>query len=78
MQPFQAALELLGSNPYVYLPDDILAEIIKHAGRQKDPIPIRGTLHGTAYKQTLIKYAGAWGLYINTTIFKNSPKRIVK
>jgi Bacteriocin-protection, YdeI or OmpD-Associated len=28
------------------------------------------------YKQTLVKYSGEWRLYINTSMLKNSPKRI--
>ena len=43
----------------MYVPDPILAEIFKQAGVDKGPIPIRGTLHGTPYQQTLVKYAGA-------------------
>jgi hypothetical protein len=44
--------------------------------RERGPIPIRGTLHGTPYQQTLVKYAGAWRLYINMVMLKNSPQRI--
>lgn len=76
MHPFQATLNLIGINPYIHVPDDILADIFKQAGREKSPIPIRGTLNGTAYRQTLVRYAGAWRLDINTTMLKNSPKRI--
>lgn len=39
-------------------------------------IPIRGTINGDAYKQTLVRYSGEWRLYINTGMLKNSPKRI--
>lgn len=76
MHTFQATLERIGINPYVYVPEEILAEIFKQAGKTKGPIPIRGTLHGTPYKQTLVKYAGAWRLYINMVMLKNSPQRI--
>ncbi len=76
MHPFQATIELIGINPYVYVPDPMLAEIFKQAGREKGPIPIQGTLNDTPYQQTLVKYAGAWRLYINIVMLKNSPKRI--
>jgi hypothetical protein len=35
-----------------------------------------GAVNGIPYKQTLMKFAGAWRLYINTFMLKNSPKRI--
>lgn len=33
-------------------------------------------MNGKPYTQTLVRYAGAWRLYINTLMLKNSPKRI--
>ena len=58
------------------MPEKTLATIFKKAGKDKGPIPICGTINGDAYKQTLMKYSGAWRLYINGTMLKNSPKRI--
>lgn len=58
------------------MPDEILAAIFKDAGKDKGPIPIRGTINGTEYTQTLVRYSGDWRLYINTLMFKNSLKRI--
>ena len=46
------------------------------AGKSKGPIPVSGTVNGIAFKQTLVKYAGNWRLYINTIMMKDSPKRI--
>lgn len=76
MQAFKAKLELIGINPYVFLPIDILKNIFAEAVKYKGHIPIKGTVNFKSYKQTLVKYKGAWRLYINTTILKNSPKRI--
>ncbi len=76
MQTVKARIEIIGVNPYVLLPDEVLAEIFREAGKDKGTIPIRGTINGTAYTQTLVRYSGAWRLYINTTMLKNSPKRI--
>ncbi len=76
MQPFNAQIEIIGVNPYVLLPDEVLAAIFKQAGKDKGNIPIRGTINETIFKQTLVKYCGAWRLYINTIMLKNSPKRI--
>lgn len=76
MYTFSATIQLLGINPFVLVPDELLNAIFKQAQKDKGSIPIKGTINGQAYKQTLVKYAGAWRLYINTKMLKNSPKRI--
>ncbi|CAN5413652.1 YdeI/OmpD-associated family protein [soil metagenome] len=76
MSKFKATIEIIGINPFVFVPEKILATIFKKAGRDKGPIPICGTINGNAYQQTLMKYGGAWRLYINGAMLKNSPKRI--
>ncbi|MGF7232560.1 YdeI/OmpD-associated family protein [Arachidicoccus sp.] len=73
---FSAAIDLIGINPFVYLPEHILNAIFIQANKKKGPIPVKGTINGSPYKQTLIKYSGQWRLYINTIMLKNSPKRI--
>lgn len=76
MERFNAEIQLLGINPYVFVPEDILQNLFQKAGKDKGPIPIEGTVNGHPYKQTLVKYSGHWRLYINTSMLKNSPKRI--
>lgn len=76
MYKFKAIIELIGINPYVSVPDKILKEIFQQAGKEKGHIPIRGTINNKPYQQTLVKYKGAWRLYINTTMLENSPKKI--
>jgi len=76
MDKFSAEIEIIGINPFVFVPDAILHNIFKQAGKDKGYIPINGTIIGKPYKQTLVKYSGEWRLYINTTMLKNSPKRI--
>lgn len=76
MYKFRVEIEIIGVNPFVFVPEKILQAIFKKAGKDKGTIPIKGTLNGSPYKQTLVKYSGAWRLYINTTMLKNSPKRI--
>lgn len=73
---FNAKIEIIGINPFVAVPEDILFAIFEQAGRNKSPIPIKGTVNNQAYRQTLVKYQGAWRLYINASILENSPKRI--
>ena len=50
--------------------------MLKHYEKYKGKIPIKGAVNGVDYIQTLVKYSGEWRLYINTTMLKNSPKRI--
>ncbi len=76
MNKFSAQIEIIGINPFVFVPQKILLSLFKQADKSKGHIPIRGKLNGIAYTQTLVKYSGEWRLYINTTMLKNSPKRI--
>lgn len=62
----------IGINPVVDPPDDVLAVIFEQAGRSKGPIPVCGSLNGTEFIQTLVKYRGAWRLYINGPMLKQS------
>ena len=76
MYKFKATIELIGINPFVFVPDRILKQIFIQAGKETGYIPIKGTVNNKPYKQTLVKYKGAWRLYINTTMLKKSPERI--
>ncbi|MCD6012799.1 MAG: hypothetical protein K0Q79_2661 [Flavipsychrobacter sp.] len=76
MHKFKAPIKIIGINPYVDVPEKILKDIFKKAGRDKGKFPICGEVNGKPYKQTLVKYSGEWRLYINTIMLKNSPKRI--
>ena len=75
-QKFKARVELIGINPFVYVPGKILKEIFRQSGKDKGHIAVCGSVNGKAYKQTLVKYSGDWRLYINMTMLKNSPKRL--
>lgn len=76
MYGFKAIIELIGVNPFVSVPPSILQDLFRDSGRERGAIPIRGTVNGEAYRQTLVRYAGAWRLYINTSMLKGSPRRI--
>jgi transcription initiation factor TFIIIB Brf1 subunit/transcription initiation factor TFIIB len=76
MRSFNANLQIIGINPFVFVPAKILAEVFECAGKNKGPIPIHGMVNKVVYKQTLVKYRGEWRLYINTSMLKDSPKRI--
>ncbi|MGK6340804.1 DUF1905 domain-containing protein [Chryseobacterium sp. DT-3] len=73
---FTAVLEIIGINPFVFVPEEILTEIFKAAGKDKSPVPVKGTVNGKEFRQNLMKYLGEWRLYINLLMLKNSPKRI--
>jgi hypothetical protein len=73
---FKANIDIIGINPFVFIPENILRNIFKQAGKEKGPIPVKGTINAKPYKQTLVKFKGYWRLYINTTMLKNSPNKI--
>jgi hypothetical protein len=76
MKKFSAHIEIIGINPFVFVPEKILAALFKQAGKDKGPIRVKGTVNGDGYRQSLVRYKGHWRLYINTTMLKDSPKRI--
>jgi len=76
MHAFTATLEIIGINPFVFVPEEILQQLFKTAGRSKSPIPVYGKINGVPYTQTLVRYSGNWRLYINTTMLPDSPARI--
>jgi hypothetical protein len=76
VERFKAEIKIIGINPFVFVPEEILKAIFKQAGKDKGYIPICGTINDKPYTQTLVRYSGEWRLYINTTMLKDSPKRI--
>lgn len=76
MNYFEAKLEIIGINPFVFIPDEILLEIFQQSGKEKGPIRVKGSVNGKEYRQTLVKYKGEWRLYINLQMLTNSPRRI--
>lgn len=76
MQGFKARLDIIGINPFIFVPQPILLTLFKDAGRDKGHIPVCGQINGKEYQQTLLRYKGEWRLYINTIMLPDSPKRI--
>ncbi len=72
MMSFTAKILIIGINPYVGIPEEVLSGLFLQAGKSKGPIPVRGTLNGEGFKQTLVKYRGAWRLYLNTPMRQNA------
>ena len=73
---FNTKIDIIGINPFVFVPEKILENIFEQAGINRGAIPVRGTINDVAYQQTLVRYSGHWRLYINTKMLKDSPKRI--
>jgi hypothetical protein len=76
VKTFKAKIDIIGVNPFVLLPISVLTNLFKHAKKDKGPIPVRGTIDGHNYIQTLVKYSGEWRLYINTPMLKVSKKKV--
>jgi hypothetical protein len=76
MPRFSATIYKLGINPVVDPPERVLSVIFKQAGRTKGPIPVRGKVNGAEFRQTLVKYAGEWRLYVNGVMLKASGTNV--
>ena len=76
MPNFKANIEIIGVNPFVFLPSDVLLTIFEQAKRNEGPIPVKGKIDGHNFIQTLVKYSGEWRLYINIPMLKVSKKNV--
>jgi hypothetical protein len=70
MVSYSGVIKIIGVNPYLSVPKKILSAIFKQSGKEKGPIPVKGTLNGKPFIQTLVKYQGEWRLYLNTPMRK--------
>jgi hypothetical protein len=73
---FSAKIEIIGVNPFVYLPDNVLKSIFIQANKDKGKIPVKIKIDGYEFPQTLIKYSGQWRLYLNTPMRKSANKDV--
>jgi hypothetical protein len=73
---FSQTIYKIGINPVVDPPDHVLAAVFEKAGRDKGPIPVCGTINGAQFIQTLVKYKGAWRLYINGPMLKAGELKV--
>jgi len=69
---FSAEIKLLGINPYVTPPKEVLEFIFQQAKKETSPIPVKGKLNGVWFMQSLVRYQGDWRLYINGQMAKNA------
>ncbi|MBO9632675.1 MAG: YdeI/OmpD-associated family protein [Chitinophagaceae bacterium] len=73
---FKATIQIIGINPFVFVPGKVLDAIFEQAGKDRSPIQVKGSINGDPFKQNLVRYQQEWRLYINTTMLKRSPQRI--
>jgi len=73
---FRATIQIIGINPYVSVPEEILNQIFVQADRSKSPIAIHGLINERNFTQSLVKYKGHWRLYVNHLMLRNSPKHV--
>lgn len=73
---FNAKIEIIGINPFVYLPEEVLQAVLGQAQKDKGKIPVTITIEGHSFLQTLIKYSGHWRLYLNTPMRKAGGKDV--
>ena len=73
---FRAKIEIIGVNPFVFLPERVLYKVFMQAGKSKGKIPVRMKIDGHEFTQTLIKWSGAWRLYLNTPMRKAAKKDV--
>ena len=76
MIKFKAKIEIIGVNPFVFLPDRVLHQIFTQAGKNKGKIPVKIKIDGHEFPQTLIKWSGSWRLYLNTPMRKAAQKDV--
>lgn len=72
MMKFSAEIYKLGINPVVDPPEKVVQAVFKQSGKLKGPIPVRGTINGADFVQTLVRYKGKWRLYVNGEMLKSS------
>lgn len=77
MLSFESVIEIIGINPHVIPPADILGELFETAGRSKGKIQVRMRVDkGSFFPQTLVKYAGEWRLYLNGPMREEAGKDV--
>nr|WP_315418919.1 YdeI/OmpD-associated family protein [uncultured Pedobacter sp.] len=75
-EAFKAEIKIIGINPFVFVPEEVLNYIFHKAGKDKGQLPVTMKIDGHEFKQTLVKYARDWRLYLNTPMRKAAGKDI--
>jgi hypothetical protein len=73
---FRATIALLGINPYVGLPPARLKALLATANRTSGALPVQVRLGGATFRCNVVKYAGAWRLYLNMPMREAAGKDV--
>jgi AAA+ ATPase superfamily predicted ATPase len=73
---FRAVIEIIGINPFVFLPEDVLEQVFIQANKSKGKIPVKMWIEGHEFPQTLIRYSGHWRLYLNGSMREAANKEV--
>ncbi|MBM9548004.1 DUF1905 domain-containing protein [Leptospira sp. 201903074] len=73
---FSAKIEIIGINPFVFLPKQILVSLMEQAKTDKGKIRVTLRIDGFQFTQTLVKYSGEWRLYLNTPMRRAAKKNV--
>lgn len=73
---FKAKIEIIGINPFVFVPTTVLEQLFEDSGKTKGKIPVKLTIDGFEFSQTLLRYRGNWRLYLNTPMRKAAGKKV--
>src|SRR5262245_51173470 len=66
MKSFSARIFIISTiNPVVDVPDGVLEYLFKKAGKRTGAIAVKGKLNGAKFTHNIVKYEGAWRLYLN-------------
>ncbi len=76
MKSFSHVIFKVGINPCVVPPPEVMEYVFRQAKKRSGAIPVRGTINGAQYMQTLVKYDGHWRLYVNGLMLKASKRRV--
>jgi Domain of unknown function (DUF1905) len=76
MKSFSAEIFIIGINPYVLLPEDVLKYLFEKAGKEKGYIPVYLIINKQKFIQHLVKYSGKWRLYLNVSMRKAAGKDV--
>src|SRR5262249_35329392 len=73
MRAFSARIFIISKiNPVVDVPDDVLEYLFAKAGKRTGAIPVKGKLNGARFIHNIVKYEGAWRLYLNGPMRKSA------
>ena len=76
MKSFSAEIFIIGINPYVLLPEDVLKYLFQKARKEKGYIPVYLIINEQKFIQHLVRYSGKWRLYLNAPMRKAAGKDV--